>query len=549
MNLIRYQHRRAEEHPFRQIATTSFITGTLAIILGLILLYTVKNDFITQHQIKAAAKIIAALCMIVMGIRMLIRGYMDEYKFDLNEAYNPGQGEWLNKLMGQRSRNGHKLSVEYANMMHSKSYALTDNEKRPITKIQKIFYELLSKGKISKVIDGLPYPITNFIVNQSSPLAMVAGFVLTLCGFFFLSWLGLFPVNMFIINLLIFTGLLSLWRPSPIDDVLQAKKKKDLRGKMILFIAAFLITLGLYNAYKVQINGVIFISVLFLAAIIIVTAILAFRVIDSIFSVRSKVQVELSRISNDTYRANTQPNNILQQFDNIVKAETGWFFKELTKDARGLLAGDQNRKGDFGFEYIYETDPKRIASPHDAKSENLLRYSWILGTILLSVGLIFFFLGILTAPNVDMAALQEHPEQVLSENAFAIFLSLLLTLFGIAIYFFGGKLVYEIYMFFHTEIFFESDLILFGASGNYDEFEQITGNIKRKDTCTDYTPDIKICRITSSVFMYPYIDQKSIVHQPRFIVKIEKNDPLLNKIWQKFRDNMNIYDANGPFLP
>jgi hypothetical protein len=234
-----------------------------------------------------------------------------------------------------------------------------------------------------------------------------------------------------------------------------------------------------------------------------------------------------------------------------VRSATGWFYKDLTKDARGLLAGDQNRKGDFGFEYIYETEPEMISTPHDPKSETLLKYSWMLGTILLCVGLIFFFGGIITTPNVDMTALQANPEQVLSENAFAIFSSLLLTLFGIAIYFFGGKLVYEIYMFFHTEIFFESNLILFGASGNYDEFEQITGNIKRKDTCTDYTPDVKVCKITSSVFMHPYMDQKNIVRQPRFIVKTEKNEPLLNLIWQEFQKNMHIYNDtnNSGYIP
>jgi hypothetical protein len=547
MRLISYKHRRAEKFPFRQIAVTSFITGILSLILGLILLISAKSHISTGQHIKTTAKILAGVGVIVLGVKSLKRGYIDEYKFDLDDAYNPGQKKYINNLMGQRRRQNNRLAYEYSNILTSKSYALNDREKRPISQWQKIFYELLSKGSLSKVIDTLPYPIANFIVNQSNPLALVGYFIASLCALLFLSWLGLFSVNMTLINLFIFTGLLSLWRPTGINNVLKVDTRKDLRGKLIVFIFAFLGTLALYNTYKGEINSGIFVSILFLAAIMVITAVLAFRIINGIFSVRDVIRVEASELHSLSLRANTQPVNILNQFDNMIASKTGWFFKEATKDSQGLIAGNQNNKGDFEFEYVYETHPVMVATQHDSKSESLLKYAWGLGTVLLCIGLLFFSIGIMTTPVVNMSLLQENPELALSNNAPAIFLSLFFTLLGLATYFFGGKLVYEIYMFFHTEIFFESDLILFKATGNYDEFEQISGNIKRKDTCTDYTPDIKVCRVISSVFMHPYMDAKDIPELPRFLVRVEKNDALRDEIWQSFQAKMQTYSI--AYLP
>ncbi|MCW3465029.1 hypothetical protein [Chitinophaga nivalis] len=547
MNLFRYKHRRAERFPFRQLATTSFITGALAILLGIVLLLSVKSAIIAHQPVKTGAKIIAGLGMILLGVKDLKRGYINEYKFDLDDAYNPAQKNHINDLMGQRRNKHHRLAYIYADILQSKSYALNDSEKRPISAWQKIFYELLSQGKLTKVIDLLPYPITNFIVNQSTPLAIVGYFLLSLCVLFFCAWLGLITINMTLINLFLFTGLLSLWKPSGIDNVLRADRKKDLREKLILFILAFLATLTLYKTYTSAINSGVFISVLFLAAVMVTTAILAFRVINHIFSSRDKPLIVASEIQAHTYRANTQPNNILNQFDNMIGEKTNWFFKEATKDAQGVISGSQHNKGDFEFEYVYETLPVLIPSPHDATSESLLKYTWGLGTVLLSVGLLFFFAGIMTTPGVNISALQTNPEGMLTDNAPGIFLSLYFTLLGLAIFFFGRKLVYEIYLFFHTEIFFESNLIVFKATGNYDEFEQISGNIKRKDTCTDYTPGIKVCKVISSVFMHPYMTTTAIPQQPRFLVKVEKQDALLQDLWQGFQAKMQHYTV--AYLP
>lgn len=547
MNLFRYQHRSAEKFPFRQIATTSFIIGTLSFLLGVALLLSVKSQIIARHHIKTGATLVGGLGMIALGLRYLKRGYIYEYKFDMEEAYNPSQEHYISNLMEQRKRPGLRLSYVYASMLQSKSYSLADSEKRPISHWQRICYELLSKGKLTKVIDTLPYPITSFIINQSNPLAILGYFLLSLCTLFFISWLGLVSINMTLVNLLLFTGLLSLWKPSGIDNVIKAERKKDLRSKMIVFIFAFLGTLSLYNAYQGAINSGVLISMLLLAVVMIITAVLAFRIINTIYSLREKVKVSAAELPIHTHRANTQPINILNQFDNMISAKTGWYFKDATKDNQGLLSGNQNNKGDFEFEYVYETFPILQPTIHDARSQALLRYVWALGTGLLCLGLVAFFIGILIMPSVDMGQLQEHPELALSNNAPAIFLSLFFTLFGLATYFFGGKLVYEIYLYFHTEMFFESDLIVFRASGNYDEFEQISGNIKRKDTCTDYTPEIKVCKVISSVFIHPYMNAREIPSQPRFLVKAEKNDVLLNEIWQGFQAKMQQYTV--AYLP
>lgn len=55
------QNLKTEFHPFRQIAVSSFIKGGLSILLGLILLLTVKSDFIEGNRVIGSEKIIAAL--------------------------------------------------------------------------------------------------------------------------------------------------------------------------------------------------------------------------------------------------------------------------------------------------------------------------------------------------------------------------------------------------------------------------------------------------------------------------------------------------------
>jgi len=102
-------------------------------------------------------------------------------------------------------------------------------------------------------------------------------------------------------------------------------------------------------------------------------------------------------------------------------------------------------------------------------------------------------------------------------------------------------LVYEIYMFFNSEIFFESNLILFRANGSYDEFEHISGGIKRKDTFADFTPDIEVCRVISSIFVHPYLDSSRIQNLPRYVIQVAKNDALLGFLVDEYKKNLTPY--------
>jgi hypothetical protein len=226
-----------------------------------------------------------------------------------------------------------------------------------------------------------------------------------------------------------------------------------------------------------------------------------------------------------------------------MSESTGWFFKSPSIAVKDLLAGDNNRKGEFEFEYVYETWPKIISTTYDDQSEVRLSKIWKIGTIVFCLGLVLIFLGALILPAINPDSLQTDAQTALKNYSPRILTSLFLILFGIALYFFGNKLVYEVFTFFNTEVFFESDLILFGAHGNFDEFEHINGNLKRKDTSTDFTPDIKTCKVISSVFIHPYIDNEKIklADQDRFLVSITKNDNLLRTVVTNFKNNISTY--------
>lgn len=535
------QNLKTEMHPFRQISVTSFIKGGLSIILAVIILLTIKSDFKEGKSILAAEKIFIALGLLTLGGRSIWRGYQNEYDFNLTEIYDPAHGTKVNYLLGQRSNNAQTIANQYANIMHSKTFSLAPAEKGTVKNWQFVFYKLASKKGVSKLFDYLPYPITNFIANQSSPVALISFFMVVLATFSFVAYLEIIPVSMLWVNLFILIGLLSWWRPTRIDSVLERDIKSNLSNRVLFFVVFYVITVFLYKPYASEVNISLMISILIVAGIMIYTALLSFKLIESIFAKREMVNVDVSNIDLVTHRAATQPNNILQQFDNVLQQQTGWSFKSLTKDARGLLAGDQNRKGDFEFEYIYETHPRIVSTTYDEQNERQLSKIWKIGTALLCVGLILFFIGILRIPGIDSNLVRNNPEMALSTYSPQILTSLYFILFGIAFYFFGNKLVYEVYMFFNTEIFFESNLVLFRAYGNYDEFEHITGNIKRKDTSTDFTPDIKVCKLTSSIFVHPYMNKGDISKKPRFLLSVNRDEVLLQNIINGFKQNMTPY--------
>jgi len=532
---------RTEKHPFKQLALTSYIIGGLAFVLGIILLLMVKQELKAGFQYLAIEKMIAGISFITIGSLSLYRAYQREGSFDLEETFDPSHGENLNYLMGQRTSDPGKLASQYSNIMHSRSYSLAASEKGEIKEWQVLFYKLISKKNISKLFDHLPYPITQFIANQSKPISLLGSLLILLISILFISYLEIFAVDMTFINIFILIALLSFWRPTRIDTITERNQKDDLKQKVIVFIIFFIVTIGLYQQYSGQLNIALFASILLVACIMVYAAILAFSLIEKVFANREMVNVSTSSLGLKNNRAFTQPNNILQQFDNTVSTLTGWFYKGITEDSRGILAGDQNRKGDFKLEYLYETLPTVHSSKYDAASEEQLIKVWKIGTGLICTGFILFFIGIIIFPGIDADLVKNKPQLALQGYSPKILLSLFFILFGIAINFFGRKLAYEIYLFFNTEVFFESNLILFSCAGNYDEYEHTIEGITRKDTSTDFTWEVKVSKVISSVFMHPYMEKGSLVKRERFVVKITENHDLLPEILTSFKNNLGTY--------
>lgn len=534
---------RAEQYPFRKISTTSFISGGLAVVLGIVLLLTIKSNIQDKSYVVAFEKLVIALVFLYNGGRYIWRGYKNEYDFSLSEIFDPQHGKNVKRLLGHRAANDTSLSVEYSNILRSRTFAPGKTETGNVKDWQLLFYKIASKNKLSKLFDFLPYPITNFIASQSSPVALITFLLGLLIVCLFVTYLGILPISFVYVNLFILVGLLSWWTPSKIDTLLKHDMNVNIKNKGVLFLVFYVVTILFSNSYSNEISIGVFVSILVIAGVIIYTSLMSFNLIKSVFSKREKVNVDVSQIDLRTHRVSTQPKNILQQFDNGITQSTGWYFKSPSIAVKDLLAGDNNRKGEFEFEYVYETWPRISSTTYDDQSEARLSKIWKIGTFAFCMGLILIFVGALILPTIDTNSLQIDAKAALKNYSPGILASLFLILFGVALYFFGNKLVYEIFTFFNTEVFFESDLILFAAHGNFDEFEHINGNLKRKDTSTDFTPDIKTCKVISSVFIHPYIDNEKIKlsDQDRFLVSISRNDSLLRTVVNNFKENISTY--------
>jgi hypothetical protein len=552
MKLAIPQNLKTEQHPFRQIAVTSYIKGGLALLLAIIVLLTVKGDVAAGDGVLAAEKIIAALGLLTLGARSVWRGYKYEYDFSLTDVYDTARGVKVNYLLGQRCTDAKQLASHYSRIMHERSFFLDDNEKGEMREWQSVFYKLTSRQGIAKLFDHLPFPIIRFIANQSGPVALIGFCLVFLIMLLFVSYLGLVSIDMVYFNLAVLIALLTYWQPSKMDTASNQQYKNTLRNRILLFVVFYLITLFFYKSYADGVNIGILLSIVVIAGIMIYTALLSFRLINTVFSKREVVNVETSGISLVNYRVATQPNNILQQFDNAILQLIGHYYRGPTVDMAGKLAGDQNRKGEFTFEYLYETYPKIVSTTYDAHTEGQLSKIWKTGTGLLCAGLVLFFFGVLMLPNVNADIVRYSADNTLVNHSPGILAGLYFILFGVALFFFGNKLVYEVYMFFNMEIFFESNLVLFRASGNYDEFEQINGGIKRKDTFTDFTPNVIVCKVQSSVFVNPYMEKGAAYTKPRFVLSVTRDEDMMQKLLGGFGQNMKPYlmdfDGNPPRL-
>ncbi|WEK17726.1 MAG: hypothetical protein P0Y49_13060 [Candidatus Pedobacter colombiensis] len=535
---------RTEKHPFRQLSVTSFIISILTIVFGLILLLTVKQDLKAGFINLVVEKLSAGLAFLIVGGISFWRGYQHERSFDLDETYSPAQNKRVNNLLGQRNK-GQNGASALSDILHSHSFSLVDIEKSDIKWWEVLFFRLISGKKNSKIVDHLPYPVTQFIKNQSKSISLLASFLVILFFFLFLAYLEIFPINMTWINLFILVGLLSLCRPSRIESLVERSQKNDIRYKIVLFVIFFILTIFFFKPYTGQINFALFAFILAVGAIMIFTSLVAFKLIERAFGKREVVTVNVSTLGRTNHRTYTQPGNLLQQFENTVAKLTGWQTKQATAYAKDALAGDENRKGDFNFEYVYETEPALFSSTYDEETDQLIKKVWGIGTILICLGIILIFCSVMTTPGIDIDLVKNQPTAALITYSPNVLLCLFLVLLGIAVNSFGRKLVYEIYMFFNTEIFFQSNVILFNCTGNYDEFEQHGGGLKRKDTSTDFTLDIKVCNVISSVFIYPSLKADALARRERFIVKTAKNDALLSQLLHDYADNLSTYMLPG----
>lgn len=536
------ENNEKEPYPFRKIAYVSFIKGGLAFLLGLILVFLIKSDLKEGNYLLTTIKLGSGIGFITVGVRSLWRGYKNEYDFSLNDIFDLTRNIRINKLLGQRTTDDQNLARHYANIFRSKNASLTENEKGRIKDWQFLFYKIVSKKGLSDIFEYVPFPITRFIANQSRPVSLIAFFLFVLVLFGFITYLEVLSFSMIWINLFILIGLLTLWHPSKISAVTSRGATPNNKVRVAFFIVFYIITILLYQPYAKNINLGLLISILALAGIIIYTALVSFKLIEKAFSSRKQIDVLVSEIDLATNRVATQPNNIKQQFDNVISAKTGWYFKSHTQETGGVLAGDQIHKGDFSFEYVYETNPKIVSTKYNKDIEKNLSSIHLIGVVLIALGIILLFVGILYFPAFNMEMFNGgNAMSNLSEISPKLLLSLFLSLFGTALYFFGSRLIYDIFTFFNTEIFFQSNLILFKAYGNYDEYEHISGGIKRKDTFTDFTPDIEVAKVTSSIFVHPYMGKNTMRANPRYITKIERNDQLLNSIISDFKQNLDPY--------
>lgn len=534
---------KTEEFPFRRVAIASFIKGLLSILFGVILLLLIKSDLSNQNYFRLGIKVVSAVSFLTIGFRSVWRGYLKEYNFSLKDVFDRTRNIKINNLLGQRVNHPYDLAEEYVRVFDSKNVSYTDEEKGKVSNWQFIFFKLVSKKGLSDIFDYVPYQITNFINNQSKPVSIFGFLVMGLIVLAFISYLGILQFNLFWINLGILLGLLALWQPSKINYLTKQNPSSSVVGKLFLFTVLYILTVFFYKPSGYSLNVVLFLIIILLFAIIAYTAWMSFKIVEEIFVERRQIGVEVSDIDLKTIRVATQPSNIKQQFENILKKSTGWYFSfDYDKQNRsGEVRGEQKHKGDFNFQNVYESNPKIISTVYDSVTEKKLSMLYILGIILTVIGLTLIFIGILIFPNIVSTGFKQLGSQEMQMYASSFISSLFCSLIGIALLSFGNRLIYEIFIFFNSEVFFESSLILMKAYGSYDEYEHKANGIKRKDTFADFTPDIEVCQVKSSIFIHPYLESKHIESLPRYIVQVAKNDGLLDFLIEEFKKNLNPY--------
>ncbi|MEN8789320.1 MAG: hypothetical protein ABF295_07370 [Flavobacteriaceae bacterium] len=535
--------KKTDQFPFRKIARASFLRGGLSLVFGIVFLLLVKPDLDDKNYIGLGIKLIAAVSFLTIGVRSIWKGYLKEYNFSLKDIFDVARDIKVNYLLAQRASDHYGLAQEYMKIFDSKNLSYTKSEKGNVNSWQFIFFKLVSKRGFSEIFDYVPFQITNFINNQSKPVSLFGFLVVGLLALAFIGYLDIIQFNLFWINLGILLVLLALWQPSKIDYLTHQKSKNAIGRKLLLFTALYVVIVVFYNPSGSSMNLALLSIILLLFVVIAYTAWISFKIAEDVFTERKRIGVQISDIDLKTIRVATQPSNVKQQFENILKKHTGWYFAyDYDKENKsGEVRGEQKHKGDFNFQNVFESNPSIISTAYDEGTEKKLSRVYKLGLVLLAAGLSMIFIGILIFPTIDANNFDQMSTAQIEDGAFNFFTSLFFSLIGIALLSFGNRLVYEIYMFFNSEIFFESNLILFRANGSYDEFEHISGGIKRKDTFADFTPDIETCYVRSSIFVHPYLDSSRIQSLPRYVIQVAKNDALLGFLVDEYKKNLRPY--------
>lgn len=506
---------------FWKVAYTSYLSGGLAVILGVILLLLSKKDIHSLSWEWGLEKIIVGVGLIAAGIRWLWVGYQDESSFSIEGVYDPEHERIPRNFLAQRwgaADSGKELTA----LFHGKSFSLNYYEKAHVARWQLLFYKLISPSGIHRLFDYQPFPIGKFIARQSKPVVLLAGAFLIFAVLLFLSYLEVLPFSVGVaeLNVLLLAGLLYLWRPTGMTDALIKSQQRDLRKDIAPIAVVILVAYLVYRRYETDIHVGIFLTLLLVALAMIGISFLSIRLITLEFADRKNVRVDISEGQTHIKTANKQPDVIFRHFENVLKNTIGWQYT-VTIEHRNPLEKThdaEHNKNVFVTTRVYETRPRILPREKNPGVEARLEVVWRWGTILTCLGLILFSAGFLFTGNANAIA------------------SLYFILTGTSFFFLGNKLVYEIYLFYRTEVQFESELIFFNAEGSYGEYEVIdtASTTKRKDTFTDYTADVKVCKIVTQVFVHPYLRKDALHLLPRFITHVGKHPALHEDLQKRF---------------
>lgn len=543
-----------EAHTFRQVAITSYLIATIALICGMTLMLSMKGDLADGNNFQAFSKLFFGVIFIGYGGRSFWRGFRSEFPFDTTKAYAPKHNNNVAHLLSGGELNDTGARKRIVDIMKSRAY-VNSSLKHSLSDWQFLFFKLLSKDRGSNLMENMPQPIAVFAARQTAPMYAVAVVIMLLLVYLFINYLGLISIPFHWFGFVATLGLVLAVNTKPIENFTLHKSNENwFRQTGTYFIILSMAYMLFTQTSQVKDAGIA-LAILMAAILALITysSISGFRIFDRAFSERRTVDVQVTGGVHESRRAATQPDAIRQQFDNVMQRNTGWAFAGEVLETGQKLAGDNMRKGDYKLEMLYETQPQLVSTTYTSDVEQRLMNLWRIGTVLVSLGLIAITLAVFQTSSVDVAgSLAQFQYNATSSFPYA----LLLMIVGIVFLALGRKLVYETYLFCNSEMVFESSLILFGISCNFDEYKVMTGNMLRKDTFTDYTLHLMTSKVTSSCFVSPYQQDEDLRKQPRYLLQMDADVELykllltdLDKQLAPYNIAIGAHHTTGTDLP